>query len=85
MARQYATYLCGGNYERLDRRSDCPNALHDWPLPAGYVEASEVAAARLAARWGNRKCADCGLHGWSPGAKKPATRPIKVSVGERDQ
>lgn len=78
MARRYAIYLCGIDYGRLESRSECPNTLHDWPLPAGYCEASEVADARLAARWNNRKCPDCGLYGWAPGEQKPSTRAVHV-------
>lgn len=76
-----ATYICGGNYSLLDKRAECPNTLHDWPLPHGYNEASEVAGARLRARWGNRKCPDCGLYGWAPSGKRPeSTNPVKVSM-----
>lgn len=80
MARQRATYLCGGDYDRLEPRRECQNALHDWPLPAGYVEASEVADARIQAQWSNRKCPDCGLYGWAPGNRRASTRPIQVSA-----
>lgn len=77
------TYLCGGDYERRQDRSSCPNTLHDYPLPAGYVEASEVADARLRARWTNRRCPDCGLYGWLPGAQRPeATHPVQVPYQE---
>lgn len=78
---QHKTYICGGDYTRLDPRSDCPNTLHDWPLPAGYGDASEVAAARLRARWSNRRCPDCGLYGWAPGGKRPpGTNPVQVEA-----
>lgn len=74
-----AMYLCGGDFNNLDPRSECPNVLHDWPLPRGYVDASEVAGARIAAGWSNRRCPDCGLYGWAPGAKRGAsTNPIQV-------
>ena len=46
------------------RGTDCPNALHDHPLPSGYVDASEEASHRLYKRWTERKCPDCGLYGW---------------------
>lgn len=46
------------------KRSDCPNSLHDHPLPDGYVEASEMAAKRLRKRWTQKRCPDCGLYGW---------------------
>lgn len=76
--RNYAVRICGGDFGNLDPRSDCPNSLHDWPLPAGYVDAGEVAAARLAARWSNRKCPDCGIYGWLPGTRTPSSRAIEV-------
>lgn len=76
--RRYAIYLCGGDYNRLEPRRDCPNVLHDWPLPAGYVEASDVADARIRAQWSNKRCPDCGLHGWAPGNKRSSTRPVRV-------
>ncbi len=79
MAKTYAIYLCGIDYGRLQIRGDCPNTLHDYPLPAGYVEASDVASARLRARWKNQKCPACGLYGWSPSATRPeTTRPVRV-------
>lgn len=78
MARQRPTFICGGDYGRLDPRSECPNVLHDWPLPAGYVDASEVAAARLRNRWGNKKCSECGLYGWTPGRQTESCNPVRV-------
>lgn len=62
-----AVYICGGDF-RPGPRGDCPNVLHDYPLPAGYVDASEVAARRLRKRWTQRRCRECGLYGWQPGA-----------------
>jgi hypothetical protein len=73
-------YLCGGDYGRLDPRAECPNALHDWPLPAGYTDSFEVAEARLRNRWSNRRCPDCGRYGWAPGRKTDATNAIQVPV-----
>ena len=61
-----AIYLCSGDL-RPGKRADCPNSLHDCPEPAGYVDASEVAARRLYNRWTQRKCPDCALYGWIPG------------------
>lgn len=52
-------------------RSACPNTLHDWPLPSGYVAAREVARSRLARGWASRKCPDCGLYGWVQGRPTP--------------
>jgi hypothetical protein len=66
MAKSYATYLCGGDF-RPGPRDTCPDPMHDWPLPAGYVDASEVAAARLYRRWRSVPCGQCGLYGWIPG------------------
>lgn len=80
MARPYKVFICGGDYGRLQARGDCPDPLHDWPLPEGYVDASEVAAARLRGRWSNRKCRRCGLHGWAPGRQNPSTNPVHVPL-----
>jgi hypothetical protein len=67
MARKgAAVYICGGDTRPGPRGTDCPNALHDHPLPNGYVDASEEASHRLYKRWINRKCPDCGLYGWVP-------------------
>jgi hypothetical protein len=60
-------FICGGNYAHLEPRGDCPNSLHDWPLPNGYVDGCEMADARLRYRWKNVKCPDCSLYGWLPG------------------
>lgn len=47
-------------------RGDCPNPLHDHPLPLGYIEAGEVARKRLRKRWSEKRCPDCRLFGWIP-------------------
>ena len=74
-------YLCGGDYGRLDPREPCPNALHDWPLPSGYVDAGMVAGARIAAGWGNNRCPDCHLYGWAPTLRRPpSTNPVQVTA-----
>lgn len=73
-------YICGGNYARLEPRGECPNLLHDYPLPAGYVDAHEVAQARIANRWSNRKCPQCGLHGWAPGRITDGTNAVRVEL-----
>ena len=59
-------FICGGDLTS-GPRDDCPNVLHDFPLPAGYVDASEAAEKRLRHRWRNARCPDCGLYGWRPG------------------
>jgi hypothetical protein len=61
-----AIYLCGGD-SRSGPRDTCPDTLHDYPLPAGYVDASEAADRRLYRRWTQKRCPDCGLYGWRPG------------------
>lgn len=68
-------FACGGDLSP-DRRDDCPNALHDWPLPSGYVDAGEVAARRLRERWANPKCPDCGLYGWRPGRIRETDKQV---------
>lgn len=65
-----AVYLCGGDTSP-GRRDECPNPLHDWPLPSGYVDAAQVAASRLAHGWANTRCPDCGLYGWVQGRPTP--------------
>lgn len=57
--------LCGGDLTP-GPRDPCPNTLHDWPLPAGYVDAHEAAASRLYRGWKSRRCPDCGFYGWAP-------------------
>jgi hypothetical protein len=69
MPRAKPIFICGGDL-RPGPRDECPNALHDWPLPAGYVDAHEVAMSRIGRRWTNRRCPDCGFYGWVPGRLK---------------
>jgi len=68
----YRIHLCGGDY-RPGPRGNCPDPVHDWPLPRGYIDATEVAAQRLNRRWRNVPCGQCGLYGWIPGRINPAT------------
>jgi hypothetical protein len=75
-------FICGGNYTLLQDRGDCPNPLHDYPLPDGYGEASDVAAARIRNRWSNRRCPDCKLYGWAPGRITDSTNAVKVEREE---
>lgn len=63
-----ATYICGGDETPGARGTDCPNLVHDHPLPNGYVDASLVAGRRLANGWRNPTCPDCQTHGWIPPA-----------------
>jgi hypothetical protein len=63
-----AVYICGGD-THPGPRDACPDALHDYPLPTGYIEASDEASRRLSRRWSNRRCGRCGLYGWAPGAR----------------
>ena len=70
-------YVCGGN-GRPGPRDECPNSLHDWPLPVGFVEGEEVAASRLHRKWGQVYCLACGKYGWVPGymdGETPALAP----------
>lgn len=71
LARNVA-YVCGGDF-RPGPRDTCPDPVHDWPLPRGYVDADEVASARLSRRWTNARCERCGLYGWRPGRINPET------------
>ena len=61
-----SVYICGGNLQS-GTRDTCPDPLHDFPLPDGYVDAGEAAARRLRKRWSQQKCGQCGLYGWLPG------------------
>lgn len=67
MSGRWAALICGGDDRPGPRGTDCPSALHDHPLPAGYVDAHEAAARRLYRRWRSVKCSACGLYGWVPG------------------
>ena len=64
--RANAVSICGGDY-RPAPRSECPDSLHDWPLPAGYGDADEVAQRRLRNGWRQVRCPRCGLYGWRSG------------------
>lgn len=71
MARRNVVYLCGGDY-RPGPRDACPDPVHDWPEPRGYVDACEVAESRLRRRWRNVPCpTGCGRYGWRPGRVNP--------------
>ena len=67
-------YVCGG-YERPGPRDECPEHLHDWPLPFGWVEASEAAAIRLFLGWTQVLCLICGKYGWLPGRRMDRELP----------
>lgn len=62
-------YLCGMNTEP-GPRDECPNALHDHPLPAGYLEAQDMAYRRLRKGWTQKRCPDCKLYGWVKGGAR---------------
>lgn len=65
--------------ETPSRDSDCPDPLHEHPLPSGYVAAANEADRRLYRGWKNLKCRRCGLYGWAPGRpladESPAAAP----------
>jgi hypothetical protein len=82
--RRDAVYLCGGD-TTPGQRDACPDPLHDWPLPDGYVDAAEVAASRLYRRWANVKCPICGLYGWRPGRIEPGERPTLLDEARRTE
>lgn len=76
-------YLCGGDL-RPGKRGDCPDDLHDFPLPSGYTDAAEEAASRLARGWVQRRCPQCRLYGWIPGrsAGKPCDERVPAGNAE---
>lgn len=83
MSRRAPVFICGGDM-RPGPRSECPNALHDWPLPAGYVDAFDAAMSRLHRRWANPRCPDCGVYGWRPGEIRDETRvPLTIERSDR--
>jgi hypothetical protein len=64
-----ATYLCGGDETPGARGTDCSSALHDHPLPDGYVDASIAAGQRIGNGWStkspNRAHAGLGSRGFT--------------------
>lgn len=86
MSRRNAIYICGGDTHHLDDREPCPDPLHDWPLPIGYVDASNMAESRLSHGWSNKRCRKCGLYGWTPGQMKGlAAESKRVPIAEAGQ
>jgi len=80
-------FICGGDAGTARRRDDdCPNALHDWPLPIGYTDADIEAHWRLRNRWANVRCPDCRLYGWRPGRLTDAhvRRPVITEGDSND-
>lgn len=63
-------------------RDTCPNELHDYPLPAGYGDASEAAERRIRRGWSNRRCPQCQLYGWQPGRATgdPCDEPVPATA-----
>jgi hypothetical protein len=59
-------YICGGDMTP-GPRDECITSLHDYPLPAGYVNAHETAGRRLAKGWHSVRCPKCRIYGWVPG------------------
>lgn len=55
--------ICGENFTP-GPRIECPNSVHDHPLPAGYSEAHDAAGQRTRAGWKSKRCPDCKLYGW---------------------
>lgn len=85
--KRYAVYLCGGDMRPGPRETDCPDALHDFPLPSGYVDASAEADSRLSRGWGNPRCRCCGLYGWTLGRPRKGEQLVRVrpELVEEDQ
>lgn len=85
MTRGSALYLCGGDLRPGPRAESCPNVIHDWPLPSGYIDASEVAASRLRRGWANVACPDCARYGWRPGSKIDPASDVRVPSNTREE
>lgn len=66
MAKTYAIYLCGTGETPLAPRDECPNSLHDHPLPKNMLDEMVVAEERLETGWENPTCPDCKMGGWVP-------------------
>lgn len=65
MARGNAVYICETTTEPGERGTDCPESLHNWPLPDEYLSAHEEASWRLRNGWSQgRRCGRCGFLGW---------------------
>jgi hypothetical protein len=82
---RYRAFICGGDMRSGPRETDCPDPLHDFPLPSGYVDGSEEAASRLSRGWGSTRCRRCGLYGWTPGRPRKGEQLVRVRpsvVGE---
>jgi hypothetical protein len=60
MAKQYATYICGGDLrEHPEPDNTCPNRTRHTYGPAGYADWFEW-AARTAKRHVQSRCSGCG-------------------------
>lgn len=81
----YRVYLCGGDMRPGPRGTDCPDPLHDFPLPSGYNEASEEANSRLNRGWNNTRCEQCGRYGWRPGEPRKGERLVRVRPIEQER
>lgn len=76
--KEYRSFLCGGDMRPGPRETDCPDPLHDFPLPRGYVDAHEEAMSRLNRRWTSKRCGLCGLYGWLPGEPRKGEQVVRV-------
>lgn len=70
------TFICGGDETPGPRGTTCDNVFHNYPLPSGYTDASEVAARRLRRGWKNPRCPDCGIYGWIPSLRDADTPEV---------
>lgn len=63
--------VCGGDFTlRPDTESDCPDRATHSPMPSGYTDRAEWAAAMRRAGSTQRRCPACGLYAlWTPTAK----------------
>lgn len=74
-------YLCGGETgTAVHRSTDCPNAVHDYPLLNGYTDAAREATKCFNHGWHDVCCPDCGIYGWCPGRSTYRLKPVTAGA-----
>jgi len=69
--------ICGGDFTcHPDTESDCLDRDKHTPMPIGYVDRADWAAAMIARGASQRRCPTCGLYAmWSP-PRRPLTKAM---------